>query len=251
MRRQSDHKRSFRRQYTTMARTTSTDRRAAAGAAEAVRRAKVKGYTDQELASVPADAVQGLGCANPVALADLRPGETVLDLGCGGGLDTFLAAQRVGPTGAVIGVDMTPAMLERAQANARAGGCRNVRFETAEIEDLPLGNATVDVVISNCVLNHCHDKVAAFREVARVLKPGGRLCVADLVARGPFSAEALQDEVWGAWLAVALDRRRYLDAIRQAGLARVRVVAEHLFAMSEADPRLAGRITSLIVRACR
>ncbi len=140
------------------------------------------GYDEGEMSRVPEGANLGLGCGNPVALASLAPGDTVLDLGSGAGFDCFLAAQRVGPGGRVIGVDMTPEMVERARANALEGGYGNVEFRLGEIEALPVGDGTVDVVISNCVLNLSADRPRVLAEVMRVLKPGGRVMISDLVS---------------------------------------------------------------------
>ena len=198
---------------------------------------------------MPADAVMTLGCGNPVALAELRPGETVLDLGSGGGLDAFLAAQRVGATGLVIGVDATPEMVNRANENAKKARLENVQFKHALIERLPLDDGSIDVVISNCVMNHCSDKLRAFKEVYRVLKPGGRMCVSDLVTVGEFSEDVLKDEVWGEWLKVAESRSDYLRAIEQAGFQEVRVEEETTFPMAENDERLKGRIASMLITA--
>jgi len=144
------------------------------------------GYDQDELSRVPEGANLGLGCGNPVALASLAPGETVLDLGAGAGFDCFLAAERVGPTGRVIGVDMTPEMVEKARANALSGGFANVEFRLGEIEALPMADASVDAVISNCVLNLSADRPRVLAETMRVLRPGGRVMISDLVSDRPM-----------------------------------------------------------------
>lgn len=203
------------------------------------------GYSDEDLKTVPPDAVMSLGCGTPVARAKLRLGEVVLDLGSGGGLDAFLAARRVGPTGRVIGVDVTPEMVKRARETSEKSRIANVEFRHAPIERLPLDDCSVDVAISNCVMNHCADKARAFEEVYRVLNVGGRMCLSDLVASGPFSDAALGDEVWGEWLAVALSKTDYLRAIEQAGFQEVSVEEEVAFNMAENDERLKGRISSI------
>jgi SAM-dependent methyltransferase len=203
------------------------------------------GYSEEDLKTVPAETVMSLGCGTPVSRARLHQGDVVLDLGSGGGLDAFLAARRVGPTGRVIGVDVTPQMVKRAKETAKKSRIANVEFRHASIERLPLGDSSVDVTISNCVMNHCAEKVRAFKEVYRVLKVGGRMCLSDLVASGPFSEAALADEVWGEWLAVAQSKSDYLRAIEQAGFQEITVEEEAAFNMAENDERLKGRIVSI------
>lgn len=203
------------------------------------------GYSEEDLKSVPEEGVMSLGCGTPVPQARLRQGEIVLDLGSGGGLDAFLAACRVGLAGRVIGVDATPEMVQRASATAEKSKLANVEFKNAPIDRLPLADCSVDVALSNCVMNHCADKVRAFKEVYRVLKAGGRMCLSDLVATGPFSETALADEVWGEWLRVAQSKRDYLRTIAQAGFQEVTIEAEGTFNMAENDERLKGRIVSI------
>jgi arsenite methyltransferase len=187
--------------------------------------AEAFGYTAEELTSIPAEANMGLSCGNPTATAHLRPGEVVVDLGSGGGLDVFLASKQVGPTGRVIGIDMTPAMIERARNNAESGGYTNVEFHLAIIDQLPLPDASVDCVISNCVLNLAPDKPAVFREIARVLKPGGRLAVSDIALKGPLpEAVASSLAAYVGCIAGAIRIETYREELLKAGFAQVEIV---------------------------
>ncbi|MEW5826204.1 MAG: arsenite methyltransferase [Candidatus Bipolaricaulota bacterium] len=185
------------------------------------------GYSEEELRSVPQGADLGLGCGHPTALAGLQPGEIVLDLGSGAGIDCFLAADRTGPTGRAIGVDMTPEMVERARDHARREGIANVEFRLGEIEHLPVADASVDVVISNCVVNLSPDKPQVFREAFRALKPGGRMLVSDIVLRGELP-DVIRDsmEHYVGCLAGASRIDDYLGAIRNAGFHDVEIVKD-------------------------
>ena len=253
MKKKRDIKTRVRAQYAELAAQDDSRRPEHERPRDSIEKAAAIGYSEQEMKSVPADAAATHGCGNPTALAELKAGETVLDLGCGGGLDSFLAAQRVGRKGKVIGLDMTPEMVEKARASARAGNYTNVAFDVAEIEKLPLPDDSVDVVISNCVINHSPDKLRVFREAHRVLKPGGRLFVADLVTSGKLSEDVLRNagKIWAEWLAAASDRRTYLNAIKAAGFRTIAVVAEGPFPMSEADSALKGRIISIQVKGVK
>jgi len=185
------------------------------------------GYTKEQAAAIPGEANLGLGCGNPLAHARLQAGETVLDLGSGAGIDCFLASREVGERGRVIGVDMTPAMVERARANARKHGYGNVEFRLGEIEHLPAADESVDAVISNCVVNLSPDKPQVFREALRVLRPGGRLLVSDLVLTMPIPPEARESvEMYVGCVAGASRKEEYLKTIRDAGFADVEIVSE-------------------------
>ena len=188
------------------------------------------GYTDEELKSVPEGANLGLGCGNPVALASLKQGETVLDLGSGPGLDCFLAANKIGKTGKVIGVDMTPEMIEKARENARRGKYGNVEFRLGEIENLPVADNFVNAVISNCVINLVPDKKRVFRETFRVLKPGGRLMISDLVLLKELPDFIKNSvEAYIGCLSGAIMKDDYLNAIKAAGFKEVKIIDETSF----------------------
>ena len=185
------------------------------------------GYTEEQKAAVPEGADLGLGCGNPLAHAALKPGETVLDLGSGAGVDCFLAAREIGPAGRVIGVDMTPSMIEKARANAARAGTANVEFRLGEIEHLPVADATVDCIISNCVVNLSPDKLQVFRDAHRALKPGGRMLLSDLVLTRPLSPELRQNvALYVGCIAGAAMKDDYLEMIRRAGFTEVAVVEE-------------------------
>jgi len=187
--------------------------------------AEAFGYSTEQLASIPAEANMGLSCGNPTAFASLREGETVVDLGSGGGLDVFLAAAKVGPSGKAIGIDMTPEMLELARANAARAGLSNVEFHQATIDKLPLADGSVDCVISNCVINLAADKQAVFREIARVLKPGGRLAVSDIALKKPLPPEIRENALaYAACIAGTIPIEEYRAGLLAAGFAHVKMI---------------------------
>jgi N-acetylglutamate synthase-like GNAT family acetyltransferase/SAM-dependent methyltransferase len=184
---------------------------------------KTAGYREDELGRLPADAVQNsFGCGNPLAFAGVEPGQVVLDIGSGAGIDCLIAAEKVGPTGRVIGLDMTPEMIERARKNVREAGVGNVEFRLGDAEKMPVADDSVDWVISNCVINLSPDKPAVFREIARVLKPGGRISISDIVAEDlPVSIRESRD-AWTGCLAGAISEAEYLQGLEDAGLRWVR-----------------------------
>jgi len=187
--------------------------------------AEAFGYTADELTSIPAEANMGLSCGNPTATAHLKPSEVVVDLGSGGGLDVFLASKQVGPTGRAIGIDMTPAMIERAQANAKSGGYTNVEFHLSTVDKIPLPDASVDCVISNCVLNLAPDKPAVFREIARVLKPGGRLAVSDIALKQDLPESIAKNvAAYVGCIAGAIRIDDYRSGLLAAGFEHVEIV---------------------------
>ena len=211
---------SVKSKYGTVAESTlSNDHAGVRAVAEAF------GYSAEELTSIPADANMGLSCGNPTATAHLRRGEVVVDLGSGGGLDVFLASKQVGPEGRAIGIDMTTAMIDRARANSKAGGYTNVEFYQSTIDQIPLPDASVDCVISNCVLNLAPDKPAVFREIARVLKPGGRVAVSDIALKHELPQAVAQSmAAYVGCIAGAIRIEDYRDGMLAAGFEHVEIV---------------------------
>lgn len=210
------------------------------------------GYSSEDLKHIPEEAIMGLGCGNPTALTGLNKGEVVLDLGSGAGIDVFLAANMVGPTGRVIGIDMTEEMVKKSGSIAQAYNYENVEFRLGEIENLPLDNDSVDVIISNCVINLSPDKDRVFQEAYRVLRPKGRLTVSDIVTERPLPAEIREDlDAWSACIGGAMPRQEYLEGIRSAGFAEVEVVSESEFCLEVGDGKPSEKVMSITVRALK
>jgi arsenite methyltransferase len=207
------------------------------------------GYSNEDLRNVPEASNMGLGCGNPVALAALKEGETVLDLGSGAGIDVFLAAKRVGQKGKVIGVDMTEEMIKRANSTAKKYGYTNTEFRLGEIENIPVEDNSVDVIISNCVINLSVNKEKVFQEAYRVLKPNGKIMISDLVTEGELPEEIRKSfDAWAGCIAGALEREEYLDTMRKVGFQRVKVVSESSYDIDVSE-ELRGKITSVKVEA--
>ncbi|HXX18019.1 MAG TPA: arsenite methyltransferase [Candidatus Acidoferrum sp.] len=222
-------------------------------------------YSETETSTLPADAVTAsLGCGNPTALARLQPGEIVLDLGSGGGIDVLLSARRVAPSGRAYGLDMTDEMLALARENQRKAGIENVEFLKGEIENIPLPEKSVDVVISNCVINLSADKARVLREAFRVLKPGGRFAVSDVVVRGPVPADIRKSvELWVGCIAGALDESDYRAKLAAAGFAEIEIEPMRVYTVEDARqfltaqgidvdavaPQVDGKFASAFVRA--
>ena len=204
-------------------------------------------YTDQEVGFVPMDAISAsLGCGNPTALAELHEGETVLDLGSGGGIDVLLSARRVGPTGHAYGVDMTDEMLAVAEKNKAQAGAQNVTFLKGSIENVPLGDASVDVIISNCVINLAVEKSVVLQEAFRLLKPGGRFAVSDVVSRGQLPEDLRQDmEAWVGCIAGALEENEFRSLLAEAGFEDIEIQETRLY-----DPRELASSASNGEQAC-
>lgn len=219
-------------------------------APDIIEQAKAAGYSPEEIKSIPEEAIFGLGCGNPTALAEINERETVLDLGSGGGIDVFLAANKVGEQGKVIGVDMTEEMVKTATQNAEKGGYSNVEFRLGEIEKLPIEDNCVDVIISNCVINLTPDKLIAYKEAIRVLKPGGRMLVSDLVTIGDLPDEIRRSfDAWSNCIAGAMEKDAYIDTIKDAGFSDIEIVEAHYYTEPEMDARLEGKILSIQIKA--
>ena len=206
------------------------------------------GYEETDLQSIPKESILGVGCGAPLNFADIKEGETVVDLGSGAGIDVFLSAKRFSGSGRVIGIDMTDEMLEKARRNAKVHGYLNVEFRKGDIEKkIPVNDSTADLVISNCVINLTIDKVSAFRDVYRILKQGGRMVISDLVTAAEVAPNSVSAEKWCSCLDGTLTKEHYIASIRKAGFHKVEVLSERLYTDGEQlDSR---KITSLIIRA--
>ena len=208
------------------------------------------GYLREDLADIPEETVIGLGCGNPTAIAELKTGEVVLDLGSGAGVDVFLAANKVGPTGRAIGVDMTKEMVDKAEGIARDYGYHNVEFRLGEIERLPVGDESVDAIISNCVINLSPDKSKVFQEAYRALKSGGRLIVSDKVSEGALPDEIKDDpDAWAGCIAGALEQQEYLEKMEQAGFEDIEVVSSREFYIENKANQTKEKLLSITVKA--
>jgi SAM-dependent methyltransferase len=257
----------IREKYGQIARSVGTDGCCAPGSCGCGGPITSNLYSDAEISGLPSEAVTAsLGCGNPTALIDLHPGQTVLDLGSGGGIDVLLSARRVGPTGKVYGVDMTDEMLALARENQRKAGATNVEFLKGTIEAIPLPDQSVDVVISNCVINLSANKDAVLREAFRVLKPGGRFAVSDVVVRGDLPADIRRSmELWIGCVAGALTEDEYATKLKAAGFESVDVEAWRIYRLEDARAFLAdagtdvdrmgaevdGKLASAFIRARR
>jgi arsenite methyltransferase len=218
----------------------------------ALKQAEAIGYSLEELKNIPDSAILGLGCGNPVGLTTLKKGEIVLDLGSGGGIDVFLAANKVGEKGWVIGVDMTPEMIRKAKLNAKKGGYQNVEFRLGEIENLPVENESVDVILSNCVINLSPDKDRVFREAYRVLKPKGRMVISDIVTDRELPDDIRKSfPAWAECIGGALVKKDYLDKVKQAGFSPVKILDETVYLEEGMSDKIKGRIISLKLQATK
>jgi SAM-dependent methyltransferase len=212
--------------------------------------AKIIGYDKEELETIPQESILGVGCGAPIKFANLREGETVVDLGSGAGIDAFLSANKVSKSGKVIGIDMTDEMLEKARANASGNNYGNVEFRKGDIEkNIPVDDGTVDAVISNCVINLTSDKTSAFREIHRILKNGGRMVISDLVTDKELEQGQINEEQWCSCIDGALTQEHYVESIKNAGFHDVSILDKRVYMEGE---KVDGRkITSLVIRAIK
>ena len=245
----SEVKEYVKKRYGEIAKTEDSCCPSSCCAPSAVDVASKIGYSTDDLKQIPESSIMGLGCGNPVALASLREGEVVLDLGSGGGIDVFLAARKVGASGKAIGVDMTEEMVLRATAAASEYGFENAEFRLGEIESLPVEDSSVDVVISNCVINLSPDKAKVFQEAYRVLRPGGRIMISDLVTYGELPDEVKRSfSAWAGCVAGALEKNQYLDTIRRTGFKDIKVLSERTCSI-DVSRQLKGKMASIQVEA--
>ena len=222
------------------------------GGVSPLAQAEAIGYLRKDLADIPEETIMGLGCGNPTAMADLEAGEVVLDLGSGAGVDVFLAANKVGATGKAIGVDMTKEMVDKAKGIARSHGYHNVEFRLGEMEKLPVGDDSVDIVISNCVINLSPDKSKVFQEAYRVLKPKGRLIVSDIVSEGALPDEIRDNpDAWACCIGGALEQQEYLEEIKKAGFEDVQVLSSKEFYIEGEGSQALTKLLSITVKACK
>ena len=211
---------------------------------------KIIGYSQKELETIPQEAILGVGCGAPLNHANLKEGEIVVDLGSGAGIDIFLASKKVSDSGKAIGIDMTDQMLEKARENALKGNYSNVEFRKGDIEEnIPLGNNTVDAVISNCVINLTTNKTNAFKEVFRILKHNGRMVISDLVTDVELSPNQINTEQWCACIDGALTKGNYISSMKQAGFEKIEVLEERVY--MEGDKVNGRKITSLVIKAVK
>ena len=211
---------------------------------------KIIGYDPKELESIPQESILGVGCGAPIKFADLKEGETVLDLGSGAGIDAFLSANKVSKSGKVIGIDMTDEMLEKARTNARNGNYTNVEFRKGDIEkNIPVDDGIIDAVISNCVINLTLDKTSAFKEVYRILRKGGRMVISDLVTDKELEPDQVNAEQWCSCIDGALTQEHYIESIKKAGFHDVSILDQRMYMEGE---KVNGRkITSLVIKATK
>jgi len=246
-------KKAVKERYTAIAESKSSGcgcggEQSCCGGGDPKQAAELIGYSVNELEEIPQEAILGLGCGSPIAYVGLKPGETILDLGSGGGIDVFLAAKKVGAKGSVIGVDMNEAMIKRAREAANEYGFKNVDFRLGEIEDMPVDDGTIDAIISNCVINLSPDKSRVFREANRVLKPGGRITVSDIVTEGEIPEEIRRDlNSWASCVSGALPQEEYLKDIEAAGFKKPKILTESYYDTSEYD--IDFKIKSITVEA--